>query len=64
MVTTTTEKAKREAIPESSSLAKPEWSLSLAIATTRTNFASGNVISIVSAKALADSLVCAGRQKS
>ena len=47
--------------PESSSLAKPKWSLSLAIATTRTNFAFGKVIPIVSAKALADSLVCAGK---
>jgi hypothetical protein len=35
--------------------------LSLAIATTRANGASGNIIRIVFTKALADSLVCAGK---
>lgn len=47
--------------PESSSLAKPIWSLSLAMATTRTNLDFGNAISIVVAKAAADSLVWAER---
>lgn len=45
--------------PESSSLAKPRWFLSFAIATTRTIFAFGKVICNVFVKALADSFVCA-----
>lgn len=46
-------------IPERNSLAKPIWSLSLAIATTRTSFACGNAMRIVCTKASADSLVWA-----
>lgn len=50
-------KIQQGSIPERNSLAKPTWSLSLAIATTRANGASGNIIRIVFTKALADSLV-------
>ena len=57
----TDNKIQQGTIPERNSLANPTWSLSLAIATTRDNGASPNVIFIVFTKALADSLVWAGK---